>query len=121
MCLSLKSKRQQLHLVSHALWSLPKAGALKLNNLTMEELVGIMDSMLACLVTWLEGHSAAQTILTCLYLHKPLSIEDRALRAFSIQTLKLIAIINNIVHRYWLLLIDVCVLVPWFLLLSLHI
>ncbi|KAG7167158.1 N-alpha-acetyltransferase 35, NatC auxiliary subunit-like [Homarus americanus] len=75
-----------------------KAGALKLNNLTMEELVGIMDSMLACLVTWLEGHSAAQTILTCLYLHKPLSIEDRALRAFSIQTLKLIAIINNIVH-----------------------
>lgn len=76
-----------------------QAGALKLNNLTMEELVGIMDSMLACLVTWLEGHSAAQTILTCLYLHKPLSIEDRALRAFSIQTLKLIAIINNIVHR----------------------
>ncbi|KAK8380633.1 hypothetical protein O3P69_007912 [Scylla paramamosain] len=76
-----------------------KAGALKLNNLTMEELVGIMDSMLACLVTWLEGHSAAQTILTCLYLHKPLSIEDRALRAFSIQTLKLIAIINNVVHR----------------------
>ncbi|XP_027221499.1 N-alpha-acetyltransferase 35, NatC auxiliary subunit isoform X1 [Penaeus vannamei] len=75
-----------------------KAGALKLNNLTMEELVGIMDSMFACLVTWLEGHSAAQTILTCLYLHKPLSIEDRALRAFSIQTLKLIAIINNIVH-----------------------
>ncbi|XP_063879718.1 N-alpha-acetyltransferase 35, NatC auxiliary subunit-like isoform X1 [Scylla paramamosain] len=75
-----------------------KAGALKLNNLTMEELVGIMDSMLACLVTWLEGHSAAQTILTCLYLHKPLSIEDRALRAFSIQTLKLIAIINNVVH-----------------------
>ncbi|KAG0725073.1 N-alpha-acetyltransferase 35, NatC auxiliary subunit [Chionoecetes opilio] len=75
-----------------------KAGALKLNNLTMEELVGIMDSMLACLVTWLEGHSAAQTILTCLYLHKPLSIEDRALRAFSIQTLKLIAIINNTVH-----------------------
>ncbi|XP_076029475.1 N-alpha-acetyltransferase 35 isoform X2 [Oratosquilla oratoria] len=75
-----------------------KAGVLKLNNLTMEELVGIMDSMLACLATWLEGHSAAQTILTCLYLHKPLSIEDRALRAFSIQILKLIAIINNIVH-----------------------
>ncbi|CAL4107801.1 unnamed protein product, partial [Meganyctiphanes norvegica] len=75
-----------------------KAGALKLNNLTMEELVGIMDSILACLVTWLEGHSAAQTILTCLYLHKPLSIEDRALRAFAIQTLKLIACINNTVH-----------------------
>ncbi|MCL4122301.1 UNVERIFIED_CONTAM: hypothetical protein GTU68_052920, partial [Idotea baltica] len=53
-----------------------KAGTLKLNNLTMEELVGIFDSIFACLVTWLEGHSAAQTVLTCLYLHKPLSIVD---------------------------------------------
>ncbi|KAF2364702.1 NatC N(alpha)-terminal acetyltransferase Mak10 subunit [Trinorchestia longiramus] len=64
----------------------------------MEELVGIMDCIFGCLVTWLEGHSAAQTILTCLYLHKPLSIEDRALRAFSVLTLKLVALINNIVN-----------------------
>lgn len=75
-----------------------KAGVLKLNNFSMEELVGIMDCILGCLVTWLEGHSAAQTILTCLYLHKPLSIEDRALRAFCVLTLKLVALINNIVN-----------------------
>ncbi|KAB7494007.1 N-alpha-acetyltransferase 35, NatC auxiliary subunit [Armadillidium nasatum] len=75
-----------------------KAGTLKLNNLTMEELVGIFDSIFACLVTWLEGHSAAQTVLTCLYLHKPLSIVDRALRAFSIHTLKLLALINKIIQ-----------------------
>lgn len=64
----------------------------------MEELVGIFDSIFACLVTWLEGHSAAQTVLTCLYLHKPLSIVDRALRAFSIHTLKLLALINKIIQ-----------------------
>ncbi|KAA0202499.1 hypothetical protein HAZT_HAZT008354 [Hyalella azteca] len=75
-----------------------KAGVLKLNNLSMEELVGIMDCIFGCLVTWLEGHSAAQTLLTCLYLHKPLTIEDRALRAFSVLTLKLVALINNIVN-----------------------
>lgn len=64
----------------------------------MEELVGIMDCIFGCLVTWLEGHSAAQTILTCLYLHKPMTIEDRALRAFCVLTLKLVALINNIVN-----------------------
>ncbi|RXG64381.1 N-alpha-acetyltransferase 35, NatC auxiliary subunit [Armadillidium vulgare] len=64
----------------------------------VKELVGIFDSIFACLVTWLEGHSAAQTVLTCLYLHKPLSIVDRALRAFSIHTLKLLALINKIIQ-----------------------
>ena len=30
-----------------------------------------MDTTLACLVTWLEGHSLAQTVFTNLYLHSP--------------------------------------------------
>ena len=29
----------------------------------------IIDQSLACLVTWLEGHSLAQTVMTNLYLH----------------------------------------------------
>ena len=32
--------------------------------------VGIIDECLSCLVTWLEGHSLAQTVFTCLYLHQ---------------------------------------------------
>ena len=38
-------------------------------GLSTRHVVGLLDECLACLVTWLEGHSLAQTVFTCLYLH----------------------------------------------------
>ncbi len=50
-------------------------------------------------VTWLEGHSLAQTMFTNLYLHNPYIIEDRVLKAFSINMLKTIDLIRDRVNR----------------------
>lgn len=72
-----------------------EAGTLKIDNLTNSELIGIIDTTLACIVSWLEGHSLAQTVFTNLYLHKPYQIEDRVLKAFSLATYKYIDIIKE--------------------------
>ncbi|XP_074657806.1 N-alpha-acetyltransferase 35, NatC auxiliary subunit-like [Tubulanus polymorphus] len=69
------------------------------DNLTPEQLIGIMDATLCCLVTWLEGHSLAQTVFTNLYLHNPSLIEDRSLKAFSVCALKLVDIIRERINR----------------------
>lgn len=76
-----------------------KCGKLKIQDLTVEEHIGIIDATLACLVTWLEGHSLAQTVFTNLYLHKPLQIEDRVIKAFSICVLKIIEVIREFVNK----------------------
>ncbi|KAK3732899.1 hypothetical protein QZH41_012670, partial [Actinostola sp. cb2023] len=64
------------------------AGMIKIKDLTSEELLGIMDELLACLVTWLDGHSLVQTVFICLYMHDPFLIEDPCLKAFCIAVLK---------------------------------
>lgn len=76
-----------------------KANRLKLNNFTMAEQIGIIDATLACLVTWLEGHSLAQTVFTNLYLHKPHLIQDRCIKAFSICIMKLVDIVREFINR----------------------
>lgn len=58
------------------------SGQLKLDDFTNQELIGIMDSMLGCFVSWLEGHSLAQTVYTCLYMHDVNAIRDTSLKAF---------------------------------------
>lgn len=58
------------------------SGQLKLDNLLYSELIGVIDSLLACLVSWLEGHSPAQTVYTCLYMHNMDAIQDKSLKAF---------------------------------------
>jgi hypothetical protein len=50
-------------------------------------------------VTWLEGHSLAQTVFTNLYLHEPSLIEDRMLKAFSISMLKIVDIIRDRINK----------------------
>ncbi|KAK8774138.1 hypothetical protein V5799_011328 [Amblyomma americanum] len=75
------------------------AGALKIADLTSAEHIGIIDSTLACLVTWLEGHSLAQTVFTNLYLHKPHQVEDKVMKAFSICVLKMVDMIKNFVTK----------------------
>lgn len=77
-----------------------QSNQLKLVDLSNAELIGIFDSLLACLVSWLEGHSAAQTLFTCLYLHKPHEIQDRPLRAYCLAIRKLILKMRNIILLY---------------------
>uniref|UniRef100_A0A1Y1MIB5 NAA35-like N-terminal domain-containing protein n=1 Tax=Photinus pyralis TaxID=7054 RepID=A0A1Y1MIB5_PHOPY len=73
---------------------------LKLNNFSNRELIDIIDTTLACIVSWLEGHSLAQTVFTNLYLHKPYSIEDRTLKVFSLAVYKVLEIIKEFIHKY---------------------
>ncbi|XP_076465149.1 N-alpha-acetyltransferase 35, NatC auxiliary subunit-like [Babylonia areolata] len=75
------------------------AGLVKIDDLSLEETIGIMDATLATLVTWLEGHSLAQTVFTNLYLHNPYMIGDRCLKAFSIVMLKIVELIRERVNR----------------------
>ncbi|RWS18030.1 N-alpha-acetyltransferase 35: NatC auxiliary subunit-like protein [Dinothrombium tinctorium] len=74
-------------------------GKLKVNNLTIEEQIGIIDDTCGCLITWLEGHSLAQTVFTNLYLHNPNAVEDKCIRAFSVVVLKLVAIVKDFVTK----------------------
>ena len=50
-------------------------------------------------VTWLEGHSLAQTVFTNLYMHDPYLVEDRALKAFCVCLLKMVDIVRDRVNR----------------------
>ncbi|GFU02843.1 n-alpha-acetyltransferase 35, NatC auxiliary subunit [Nephila pilipes] len=76
-----------------------KANKLKIKDLTVEEQIGIIDATLACLVTWLEGHSLAQTVFTNLYLQKPHMVEDKIIRAFCIHSLKLLDVIREFIDK----------------------
>jgi len=58
-----------------------------------------MNKTILSQVTWLEGHSLAQTVFTNLYLHNPYVIEDRCLKAFCICTLKTVDHIRDRVNR----------------------
>jgi len=74
-------------------------GHLPLVNPTPGQQIGIIDETLSCLVTWLEGHSLAQTVFTNLYLHHTDKIEDTTLKAFSIAVLKLVDIIKDFIAK----------------------
>ncbi|CAG0878928.1 unnamed protein product [Darwinula stevensoni] len=76
-----------------------QAGKLKIEGLTPEESIGIIDGTLACLQTWLDGHSTVQTVFTNLYLHEPLEAKDKPLRAFNICILKIVHFIQEVVNR----------------------
>ncbi|CAH1153769.1 unnamed protein product [Phaedon cochleariae] len=72
---------------------------IKLHDFKDAEIIGVIDGTLACVVSWLEGHSLAQTVFINLYLHKPYMIEDRTLRAFCLAIYKLLEIIKDLVHN----------------------
>ncbi|KAH8284585.1 hypothetical protein KR018_004942, partial [Drosophila ironensis] len=72
-------------------------GAIKLDDLTASELIGVFDALFACIVSWLEGNSMDQVLFTCLYLHAPAKIKDRALRVFCTAVRNLIVVIKNII------------------------
>lgn len=70
-----------------------------MDNLTPSECIGIIDSTLACLVSWLEGHSLAQTVFTNLYLHRPYQVQDRVMKTFVICMYKIIDIIKDFINQ----------------------
>lgn len=76
-----------------------KEGKIKIKDITNSEKIGIIDDTFGCLITWLEGHSLAQTVFTNLYLHNPSLIEDKCLKSFSYLILKLVDIIKEFVGR----------------------
>merc|ERR1719445_1681582 len=59
----------------------------------------MIDQSLACLVTWLEGHSLAQTVMTNLYLHNIDQLQCVVLKSVSVVTLKLVEIIKDIIAK----------------------
>ncbi|CAK8676705.1 unnamed protein product [Clavelina lepadiformis] len=72
---------------------------IQLNNLDPSDLIIIMDACQACILSWLDGQSLAQTVFTCLYLHNPDVIEDRQLRAFCLGVLKLCDSIKDKIYK----------------------
>ena len=76
-----------------------QAGHLKTKDLSRSEQIAIIDTTLACFVTWLEGHSLAQTVFTNLYLHQPHDIEDPLVKSVAIVTLKLVDIVKDFIAR----------------------
>lgn len=50
-------------------------------------------------ITWLEGHSLAQTVFTCLYFHNPDLIEEPSLKAFALGILKVCDIAREKVNK----------------------
>uniref|UniRef100_A0A3Q2CIW7 N-alpha-acetyltransferase 35, NatC auxiliary subunit n=1 Tax=Cyprinodon variegatus TaxID=28743 RepID=A0A3Q2CIW7_CYPVA len=76
-----------------------KEGAIKVKDLSLPELIGIIDTCFCCLITWLEGHSLAQTVFTCLYVHNPDLIEEPALKAFALGLLKVCDIAREKVNK----------------------
>ncbi|XP_037968922.2 N-alpha-acetyltransferase 35, NatC auxiliary subunit [Plutella xylostella] len=76
-----------------------KAGTLKIDNIEPNELIGIIDATTACIVSWLEGHSLAQTVFTNLYLHQPHSIVNRTLKAYCIAVYKLLDCIRDCINK----------------------
>lgn len=75
------------------------ADKLKIDNIEPNELIGIIDATMACIVSWLEGHSLAQTVFTNLYLHQPHSINNKILKAFCIAVYKLLDCIRDCINQ----------------------
>ncbi|XP_063050959.1 N-alpha-acetyltransferase 35, NatC auxiliary subunit isoform X2 [Engraulis encrasicolus] len=76
-----------------------KEGAIRIRDLSLPELIGIIDTCFCCLITWLEGHSLAQTVFTCLYVHNPEPIQDPPLKAFCLGLLKLCDIARDKINK----------------------
>jgi len=75
------------------------AGQLELKKISLPHFIGIIDNSIACLVTWLEGHSLAQTVFINLYSQQPSRIEDKNLKAFIIVFLKTTDLIKEYINQ----------------------
>ena len=76
-----------------------RSGRLQLDNHSPSRIVGIFDEVFACIATWLDGHTMAQTLFTCLYLLDTGRLEDPHLRAFSLAIVKVCEYIRECICR----------------------
>lgn len=68
-------------------------------GLEPRDIIIMLDQTLSCLVTWLEGHSLAQTVMTNLYLHHPDRLQCVVLKAVSVAFLKISDVIKDIISK----------------------
>lgn len=66
-------------------------------NPEIRDVIGVSDEILSCVCTWLDGHSLAQTVLTCLYLHSVPQIQSGVMVSICNAALKCCELINYIV------------------------
>uniref|UniRef100_A0A1I8EQ74 Protein MAK10 homolog n=1 Tax=Wuchereria bancrofti TaxID=6293 RepID=A0A1I8EQ74_WUCBA len=83
---------------STAFESLIASGRLNITNMDEREMIATMDAMLASLISWLEGNSIAQTLLTCVFLNHMDSVTDSVLSAFSYGVLELTTVFRHIIQ-----------------------
>ena len=74
-------------------------GHLKLEGHSPAELIGIFDEILACVATWLRGHTLAQTVFTCMYLLDTQQSENLFLRAFSVAVIKIVDFLREMIGK----------------------
>ena len=77
--------------------SCQESGELKLESIPADECCDIVDGMLCCIASWLEGGSMAQTVFANLYLHNPHAINDRPMKAVCITVLKLVSVVKELI------------------------
>lgn len=83
---------------STAFESLIASGRLNITSMDEREMIATMDAMLASLISWLEGNSIAQTLLTCVFLNHMDSVTDSVLSAFSYGVLELTTVFRHIIQ-----------------------
>uniref|UniRef100_A0A8D3BY40 N-alpha-acetyltransferase 35, NatC auxiliary subunit n=1 Tax=Scophthalmus maximus TaxID=52904 RepID=A0A8D3BY40_SCOMX len=67
--------------------------------LNFEQAIKVHCMLFFLIITWLEGHSLAQTVFTCLYVHNPDLIEEPALKSFALGILKVCDIAREKVNK----------------------
>ena len=82
-----------------ALSEVKEKGLLELDDHPPAKLVGIADEVFACVATWLEGHTLAQTVFTCMYLLETEEIDNIYLRAFSQGMVKIVEYMRECICR----------------------
>lgn len=78
-----------------------KNGYVRADGHSNRTLIGVFDEILACMATWLEGHTLAQTVFTCLYLLDTSIVENLFLRAFATATVKVVEFIRKSILQGW--------------------
>eukprot|EP01119_Soliformovum_irregulare_P019219 TRINITY_DN6036_c0_g1_i2.p1 TRINITY_DN6036_c0_g1~~TRINITY_DN6036_c0_g1_i2.p1 ORF type:complete len:443 (+),score=100.15 TRINITY_DN6036_c0_g1_i2:162-1331(+) len=69
------------------------------SSLSQSQILTLMDQLLNCEVTWYSGYSLAQTILTCLYAHRPSIVTTPWLQSYIKGVLETCGFIRDIILR----------------------
>lgn len=74
-------------------------GFLQLDGHSPSKIIGIFDEVFACVATWLDGHTMAQTVFTCLFLLDTEQAEDLHVRSFSLAMVKVTEYMRECICR----------------------